>query len=71
MFLDLGMPNMDGIETVTRIRALPHGQATKIVALTGWGQERDRDRTNAAGFDLHVVKPLTPEVLLAVLRSWH
>ncbi len=69
VFLDLGMPEMDGVETLTRMRALPEGQATKIVALTGWGQEADRDRTRTAGFDQHIVKPLTLETLLAVLRS--
>ncbi|HEX2547454.1 MAG TPA: ATP-binding protein [Ramlibacter sp.] len=59
-FLDLGMPVMDGLEAARSIRGDPRLAATKLVALTGWGQSSDRQRTLAAGFDLHLVKPLTP-----------
>ena len=60
VFLDLGMPDMDGLEAARRIRALPTGDAMLLVAVTGWGQERDRQLTSEAGFDAHVVKPADP-----------
>ncbi len=67
MFLDLGLPDMDGCEVAARLREqLPH---TLIVALSGWGQDADRQRTREAGFDHHLVKPLDfgklPELLSA------
>jgi CheY-like chemotaxis protein len=58
IFLDLGMPGMDGFETVRRIRRLPGAREIFIVALTGWGQDRDRLRTREAGFDHHLLKPV-------------
>jgi len=57
VFLDLGMPHMDGVEAARRLRALERERHMLIVALTGWGQEKDRDRTREAGFDAHLVKP--------------
>jgi CheY-like chemotaxis protein len=60
VFLDLGMPGMDGLEAARRIRALPGGSDVLLIALTGWGQERDRRRTAEAGFDAHLVKPVDP-----------
>ncbi|GAB3772276.1 hypothetical protein GCM10028796_42610 [Ramlibacter monticola] len=71
-FLDLEMPVMGGLEAARRIRALPEGGAVKLVALTGWGQTSDRERTREAGFDLHLVKPLGAQALqeaLAQLRA--
>jgi PAS domain S-box-containing protein len=56
-FLDLGMPHMDGVEAARRLRGLERDRHMLIVALTGWGQDKDRDRTRAAGFDAHLVKP--------------
>jgi PAS domain S-box-containing protein len=67
VFLDLGMPGMDGVEAARRIRALPHGDGLLLVAVTGWGQERDRQLTSEAGFDAHVVKPADPFALRALL----
>jgi PAS domain S-box-containing protein len=67
VFLDLGMPGMDGLEAARRIRALPHGDALFLVALTGWGQERDRQLTSEAGFDAHVVKPADPDALRTLI----
>ncbi|AEG91507.1 hybrid sensor histidine kinase/response regulator [Ramlibacter tataouinensis] len=55
--LDIGMPGCDGYEACRRIRALPGGTAVRLVALTGWGQEGDRQRAREAGFDRHLVKP--------------
>jgi PAS domain S-box-containing protein len=68
VLLDLGMPRMDGIEAARRIRALPGGDAPLLVALTGWGQNSDRERTNAAGFDCHLVKPADPDEILGLIE---
>jgi signal transduction histidine kinase/ActR/RegA family two-component response regulator len=66
--LDLGMPRLDGYETARRIREQPSGRRMALVALTGWGQPRDRDSTRQAGFDAHLVKPIASEELLETLR---
>jgi len=58
---------MDGLEAARRIRALPGGDALLLVAVTGWGQERDRQLTSEAGFDAHVVKPADPLDLRALI----
>ncbi|HEX2269071.1 MAG TPA: ATP-binding protein [Pyrinomonadaceae bacterium] len=58
VFLDIGMPRLNGYETARQIRQQPWGQLMVLVALTGWGQEEDRQRTLAAGFNYHVVKPI-------------
>jgi CheY-like chemotaxis protein len=68
-FLDIGMPRVNGYEAATRIRREPWGKAMRLVALTGWGQPADRVQSQKAGFDLHVVKPASPEVLKQVLRD--
>ncbi|KQP44188.1 ATP-binding protein [Pseudorhodoferax sp. Leaf274] len=65
--LDIGMPGMDGYELARRLRAHPVARNTLLVALTGWGQQRDREATAAAGFDHHLVKPLDPDQLIAIL----
>jgi PAS domain S-box-containing protein len=57
VFLDLGMPGVDGFETARRLRATQEGREATIVALTGWGGEDTRARTREAGFDLHLTKP--------------
>lgn len=57
-FLDLGMPEMNGYDVCRALRALPFGADVCVVALTGWGQEDDRRRTQDAGFDHHLVKPV-------------
>jgi PAS domain S-box-containing protein len=57
VFLDIGMPGMDGYETVRQLRALPGMGAARMIALTGWGQEKDRRLSAEAGFDGHLVKP--------------
>jgi PAS domain S-box-containing protein len=69
VFLDLGMPRMNGIETARCLRESQQGAALYLVALTGWGQESDRDRTLAAGFDLHLVKPVSDTTIAEVIRA--
>ncbi|HET8948683.1 MAG TPA: PAS domain S-box protein [Candidatus Polarisedimenticolia bacterium] len=69
VLLDLGMPKMNGYEACRRIRRLPRGKETILIALTGWGQEGDRRLTREAGFDHHLVKPVDPDALLEVLKT--
>jgi CheY-like chemotaxis protein len=68
LFLDLGMPGMDGLTAARLIRQQPNGAKIRIIALTGWGQERDRERTRAAGIQEHLVKPVSPESLVALFE---
>jgi signal transduction histidine kinase/CheY-like chemotaxis protein len=69
VFLDLGMPGVDGFEVARRIRELDELRDIALVAVTGWGQKEDRRRTGAAGFDRHLVKPVDPIKLPAVLEA--
>jgi PAS domain S-box-containing protein len=68
VFLDIGMPRVNGYEAARRIRALPAGQGVKLVALTGWGQPGDRERAAQAGFDMHLTKPVAHEALRELLH---
>jgi signal transduction histidine kinase/ActR/RegA family two-component response regulator len=63
VFLDIGMPGMDGYEVCRRLRQTALHTHTRIVALTGWGAASDRDKAGAAGFDLHLTKPVAREDL--------
>lgn len=65
--LDLGMPVMDGYELARRLRELPQLGGVSLVALTGYGTDRERDRALQSGFDRHLVKPLDPELLARLL----
>lgn len=67
--LDIGMPGMDGCELAQRIRAHPDAAGIYLVALTGWGQEPDRARVRAAGFDRHLLKPVAVDDLVRVLSE--
>ncbi len=58
VFMDIGMPKMNGYEACASMRATAWGRAMHIVALSGWGQEEDRRRSEEAGFDRHIVKPI-------------
>lgn len=69
VLLDLGMPDMDGFETARQLRELPEGRDTILIALTGWGQEQDRNRSKAAGFDMHLVKPVELATLNKMLAA--
>lgn len=67
VFLDIGMPRRDGYEVCRWIRHQAWGKAPLIIAQTGWGQDEDRRRAEAAGFDHHLTKPADPDRLLALL----
>jgi CheY-like chemotaxis protein len=67
VFLDLGLPDLDGFEVCRRIRAQESGRRMVLVALTGWGQDGDRRRGAEAGFDAHLVKPVEFGELRAIL----
>jgi PAS domain S-box-containing protein len=58
VLLDIGLPGMDGYEVARRLRALKSDPAFRLVAVTGWGQQEDRQKSEEAGFDLHLVKPI-------------
>ena len=69
VLLDIGMPGMDGYEVARSIREQWPQSGVTLVALTGWGQEEDRQRTAAAGFDHHLVKPAGFEEIEAILSK--
>jgi CheY-like chemotaxis protein len=69
LFLDIGLPDMDGYELVRRLRALPQTANAVFVAVTGYGQAGDRQRALQAGFDHHVVKPLQLDKLRELLDA--
>ena len=69
VFLDIGMPALDGHETARRIRQEPWGKNMVLVALTGWGQSEDRRRSQEAGFNHHLVKPADPTVVAKLISS--
>jgi two-component system, chemotaxis family, CheB/CheR fusion protein len=68
ILLDIGMPDMDGYEVARRIRAAAWGDSTLIIAMTGWGQERDRQAAFAAGCDAHLTKPANQRAIAALLE---
>jgi signal transduction histidine kinase len=69
VLLDLGMPRMDGYETARQIRRRWWGKSATLVALTGWGGQQDRQKTSDAGFDAHLVKPVTEFDLFQAIAS--
>ncbi len=69
VLLDLGMPGMDGYEVARRIREKPDCGKTALIALTGWGTASDRRRTQRAGFERHLVKPVDVDTMRNVLAS--
>ena len=69
VLLDIGLPGMDGYQVSAALRQLPDLQATVIVALTGYGQESDRQRSAQAGFDQHLVKPVDLEALRRLVSA--
>ncbi len=69
VLLDIGMPGMGGHEVAMKLRERPEMAHALLVALTGWGQDRDRRLSKEAGFDLHLVKPVAPETLGDILAQ--
>lgn len=67
VLMDLGMPEMSGFEAAARIRLMPQGTATTIVALTAWGDDMNRRLSHEASIDYHIVKPAAAETLQEVL----
>jgi PAS domain S-box-containing protein len=67
--LDIGLPDIDGYQLARSIRTAQWGLSALLVAVTGWGQEEDRRRAAAVGFDHHLTKPVAAEALEALLRS--
>ncbi|HVS03134.1 MAG TPA: response regulator [Thermoanaerobaculia bacterium] len=68
VLLDIGLPQMDGYEVARRLRQGPRGQAMLLVAVTGYGHERDRQRSIDAGIDHHLLKPVRIEELEGLLE---
>ncbi len=69
MLLDIGLPGLNGYEVCRRIRQEPWGRDVMLIALTGWGQDEDRQRSKDAGFDAHLVKPVNHEALITLLAA--
>jgi CheY-like chemotaxis protein len=69
VILDIGLPDLDGYHVARALRAQPETAGALLVALTGYGQESDRQRTRAAGFDHHLVKPASLEDVERVIAT--
>jgi len=67
--LDIGLPGVDGYDAARTIRREPWGTGVVLIAVTGWGQDADRERSREAGFDHHLVKPVEPAALISILSS--
>jgi PAS domain S-box-containing protein len=66
---DIGLPGMSGYDVAARLRAEPAHERTRLIALSGYGQEEDRRRSQEAGFDYHLTKPVSPDALAGLLDS--
>lgn len=69
--LDIGLPDMDGNDLAMQIRQIPNISNTKLIAITGYGQDADRKKTQESGFDHHFVKPVDMDKLLSVLSTFN
>jgi signal transduction histidine kinase len=67
--LDIGMPGLTGYEVARKMRQSPLGASLRLIAITGWGQDIDKERAYAAGFDHHLTKPVDPHRLAELLRT--
>jgi PAS domain S-box-containing protein len=67
ILLDIGLPGLNGYEVARRIRQTPWGDRAALVAITGWGQDEDRNQSRESGFDAHLVKPVDPVQLARIL----
>lgn len=70
VLMDIGMPGMDGNEVARQIRQQPEFNDIKLIALTGWGQEKDRQQSQESGFDHHLTKPVDFQVLKDLIASF-
>jgi PAS domain S-box-containing protein len=70
VFLDIGMPRLNGYDTARRLRGEPWARNTMLVAITGWGQDEDRRRAREAGFDHHLVKPIDFAALARIMDAY-
>jgi signal transduction histidine kinase len=69
ILLDIGLPGMDGYELARRLRHLPETRAARLIAVSGYGQQKDRARSRDAGFDMHLVKPVDPAKLADAING--
>jgi CheY-like chemotaxis protein len=69
VLLDIGLPGMDGYEVARRLRATPEMSRALMIALTGYGQDADRERSREAGFDYHLTKPVDLDELRRIIIS--
>jgi CheY-like chemotaxis protein len=69
LLLDIGLPDIDGYQLAQRLRTLPQAADATLIALTGYGQDSDRERSIAAGFDHHLTKPVDVEALVRLLAT--
>jgi CheY-like chemotaxis protein len=69
ILMDIGLPKLNGYEAARKVREQPWGKKMVLVALTGWGQEEDRQKSREAGFDSHLVKPVDLDALMKLLAG--
>jgi PAS domain S-box-containing protein len=69
VLMDIAMPRLDGYQAAQRIRQQPWGKQMILIALTGWGQQQDRRRTQEAGFDAHLTKPVNYDAIMTLLTN--
>lgn len=69
ILLDIGLPGLDGYQIARLIRQIPELAHVRLIAVTGYGQQQDRERSLDAGFDHHLVKPIQFDSLMAILGS--
>jgi signal transduction histidine kinase len=69
ILLDIGLPGMDGFQLAAALRALPETSHARLIAVSGYGQDKDRERSAQAGFDLHLVKPVDPRRLVEAITA--
>ena len=69
VLLDIGLPVMNGYDVARAIRQEPWGKSMILIAVTGWGQDEDKRKSEEAGFDKHLVKPVDPRSLLKLLTE--
>jgi CheY-like chemotaxis protein len=73
VLMDLGLPRFSGFEVARRLRGAQHARprrALLLIAVSGYGRERDRLAAREAGFDLHLTKPADPDAMLRILAAW-